>query len=304
MKSRNVGLLGRSLGGLLGAALVLQVFSTRALALEVDWSGQFWSELNFIHNYAMDNSPQGAAVDATKSTAGGYYVSGSGSQDASFQSVFLRVRPKIIVNDNIYIKSEWWVGDPIFSIFGNSLPYGSDQRQYYSTQSRGSIISAQRIWGEFLSDIGTFQVGRVPLHWGLGIVWNSGDTLWSRYMSTGDAIRWIAKFGSFTFVPSYIVNSAGNNIAGSCTVAGGNCTPGVGQGGVVDYSILLKYENVEDELEAGVNVIRRFGAANQDSSGVLTPPQPTTAGASPIAGQMNFTLFDFYAKKKFNKSLW
>ncbi|MBI2712487.1 MAG: hypothetical protein HYX41_06495 [Bdellovibrio sp.] len=283
-------------------------FSPSALALEIDWSGQFWSEFNYIHNYAMDNSPNGASVDNTRAIAGGYYVPGSGSQDASFQSVFLRVRPKIIVNDNIYIKSEWWLGDPIYSIFGGGLPYGSDQRQYFSFQSRGSAISAQRVWGEFLTDIGTFQVGRVPLNWGLGLVWNNGDGLFSRYMSTGDAIRWIAKFGAFSFVPSVIVNSAGNTISGACTVTGGTCIPGAGQGGVVDYSIALKYENIEDEMEVGVNVIRRFGAANQDpNGGVLTPPQTNTTGSAlgtvavPNAGGINYTVFDFFVKKKFRE---
>src|SRR4051812_39971401 len=81
-------------------------------ALELDWSGQFWSEFNFVHNYAMDPSDQGASLDPVRNAAGGYYIPGGGYQDASFQSLFLRLRPKLVVNDNIYIKSEWWVGDP------------------------------------------------------------------------------------------------------------------------------------------------------------------------------------------------
>lgn len=275
-----------------------QILCQNAWALELDWSGQFWSEYNFVHNYAMDNSPQGAVYDPVRGAAGGYYVPGGGYQDATFQSVFLRLRPKVIVNDNIYIKSEWWVGDPIYGIFGSGLPYPTDQRQFYSSQSRGSLITAQRIWGEFVTDVGTFQVGRVPLQWGLGLVWNSGNDLWSRYMSTGDAIRWIAKFGSFSFIPSFIVNSAGNNIGGSCNVSGGVCTPGVGMGGVTDYSILLKYESIEDELEGGVNVIKRLAGANQDqAAGVMTPQG---SGVEP-AGSMNFITYDVYARKTFDK---
>ena len=34
-----------------------------ASALELDWSGQFWSELNFVHNYAMDSSDAGAGFE-------------------------------------------------------------------------------------------------------------------------------------------------------------------------------------------------------------------------------------------------
>ncbi len=269
-------------------------FWGEAHALELDWSGQFWAEFNFVHNYAMDPSDQGAVYDGVRNDAGGYYVPGGGAQDANFQSLFLRLRPKLVVNDNIYIKSEWWVGDPIFGIFGNAVPSASDQRQYYSNQSRGSSIKAQRIWAEFISDVGTFQVGRVPLHWGLGLVWNSGEHLWDRYMSTGDAIRWIAKFGSFSLVPSFIMTSVGNNISGSFV----NGTAGQGSGGVTDYSLILKYENTEDEFEIGANLLRRLAGANQDpKGGLLTVPQ----NSGPVAGSMSVLTYDLYAKKKIDR---
>ena len=265
-----------------------------AEALELDWSGQFWAEFTIVNDYAMDRSAQGTTVDSKRSGADGYYVPGGGDDNATFQNLFLRLRPKLIVNDNIYIKSEWWVGNPIFGVFGGAVPYSTDQRQYYSTQSRGSVITAQRVWGEFISDIGTFQVGRVPLQWGLGAVWDAGEPLWSRYMSTGDAVRWIAKFGAFSFVPSFILPSAGNTIGGSCIVdSSGVCVPGVGIGGVTDYSIILKYENSEDELEGGLNFIKRLAGANQDpNSGLLTPQGG--------AGGMNYLTYDIYAKKKFS----
>ena len=268
-----------------------------AHALELDWSGQFWSEFNYIKNYSMDSSSQGASVDSARSDKGGYYIRGGGVSDATFQSLFLRLRPKLIVNDNIYIKSEWWVGDPIFGMFGNAVPYSSDQHLFYSNQSRGSSITAQRFWGEFVSDVGTFQVGRVPLHWGLGVVWNSGDNLWDRYMSTGDGVRWIAKFGSFSFIPSFIVNSSGNTVGGSCSVdVNGVCQSGVGSGSVNDYSLILKYENVEDELEGGVNVLKRIGGAGQDAaSGTLVP------GTNLVAGGLNSITYDLFLKKKFNR---
>lgn len=295
-KSFHRGIFG-ILGGLLGGAFGGMVTPGIASALELDWSGQFWSEYNFIHNYSMDST--NATADSTRNAAGGYYVPGGGTKDASFQSLFLRLRPKLVVNDNIYIKSELWFGDPIYGMFGNAVPSGNDQRQYYSSQSRGSSISAQRFWGEFLTDLGTVQVGRVPLNWGLGIVWESGDDVWDRYMSTGDAIRWIAKFGSFSFIPSVILSSTGNTVGGACLVAGGPtvCTPSTGTGGVVDYSLIFKYENTDDEFEAGVNLMKRLAGASQDpSSGLLIP-----GVAANTVGGANLLTYDFYAKKKFDK---
>ncbi len=247
----------------------------------------------------MDNNSSSIATDPARLNANGYYVPGGGAKDTSFQNLFLKLRPKLVVNDNIYIKSEWWLGNPIFGLFGNSLPYTVDQKQFYSSQSAGSTITAQRFWGEFVTDLGTFQVGRVPLHWGLGIVWSSGDNFWDRYISTGDAVRWIAKFGAFSFIPSFIVNSSGNTIGGSCVVIGQTCVNGLGVGGVTDYSLILKYENLEEDLEGGINIIRRIGGSGQDpASGVLVPQNGFLAQQ---AGVMNFNTYSLYARKKFTR---
>jgi hypothetical protein len=251
----------------------------QAAAIEVDWSGQFWSELNYVNNYSTD----GGGISDPRVGNGGYYVPSGGNPNALFQNLFLRLRPKAIINDNISIKSEWWVLDPIFGLYGSSLPYSTDQNQFYSSQSRGSVISAQRIWGEFISDLGTFQIGRVPLQWGLGLVWNSGDNLWDRYMSTGDAVRWIAKFGSFTVAPSYIFYTTGSGIGA--------------QGGVSDYSLVLKYENPEDELEAGINLLNRRGGNIQDPNGAVYSP----GGANLLTSGLNYWVYDLYARKRLNQ---
>jgi len=242
-----------------------------ASALELDWSGQFRAEYNFIHDYSADNTAAANNFDPTRdpATTGGYYIPSGGNSDATFQTLFLKLRPKLVVNDNIYIKSEFWLGNPAYSIFGDGAPGTTDQRQFYSNQSRGSLITAQRIWAEFLSDIGTVQVGRAPLNWGLGLVWNSGDGLWDRYESTGDTIRLISKFGAFSVMPSFVIYSSGNNVGGALPIAPGTAGTGTpflandtvnGDGGVREYTLALKYENLDDELEGGVNFIKRLVA--------------------------------------------
>ena len=257
-----------------------------AEALELDWTGQFWSEFNYVGNYSSDTGGTGDA----RSSAGGYFIPQGGRSDATFQTLFLRLRPKAIINDNISIKSEWWVLDPIFGLYGSGLPYTTDQNNFYSSQNRGSAINAQRIWGEFVSDLGTFQVGRVPLHWGLGLVWNGGDNLWDRYMSTGDAVRWIAKFGSFTVAPSYIIRTAGNSIGGT--------------GGVTDFSLILKYENQEDEVEAGINLLKQLGGAGQSVTGVgqsAIGAVFSPGGADRSSNSINTWTYDIYARKRFKE---
>jgi hypothetical protein len=253
--------------------------SSVSQALELDWSGQFWAEYHYLHGYAMGSS--------SPSTSGGYAISGGGSKNASFETLFLRLKPHVLVNDNVSIRSEWWLGDPVFGLFGNAAPSTSDQNQFYSQQSRGALITAQRFWGEFVTDLGTFQVGRLPLQWGLGIVWNSGDHLWDRYVSTSDAIRFIAQFGALTFVPSVLMRTTGSTIGGACQ--GSACTVVQGSGGVTDYSVIAKYESLEEQLEVGVNLLRRIGGnVQQDIKG-------------PIGSSMIWTMYDLFLKKKFSR---
>jgi hypothetical protein len=280
--------------------LTLLAVASPALALELDWSGQFRSEFNFVHNYGLDSSDGATSLDPARNN-GGYYILPGGSNDANFQSLFLKLQPKLVVNDNIYIKSEWWLGDPVYGFFGNAVPYQSSQRSYDSTFSRGSAITAQRFWGEFLSDIGTIQVGRAPLNWGLGTVWSAGDGLWDHYESTGDVVRLVSKFGAFTVTPQFIYYSAGNAFGGAGEVGPGpGMSKGFGSGTLADYSLSLKYENPDEDFEGGVNLIHRLSGANQDSTSGYQGPIKNPINGSYVTG-INYNTWDLYAKKRFGK---
>jgi len=269
--------------------------STQAHAIELDWSGQFRAELNLLKNYTMDSSDAGGNTDPTRAAADGYYVPGSGQNSANFQTLFMRLKPRLVVNDNVYVKSEWWLGDPVFGFFGNAVPHNASERQVYSNQSRGAQLTAQRFWVDVVTDFGTLQVGRAPLNWGLGLVWNAGDGIWDRYQSTGDTVRLVAKLGTFSLIPSFVSYSFGNTLGGNCVqgVSGGTvtCTPGAGSGGVTEYTLALQYDNPDEDFEAGVNFVRRLTGAGQD---VTAGYQGFNGTASSTA----FNIWDIYTRKK------
>ncbi|MGZ6371031.1 MAG: hypothetical protein ACXWPM_09800, partial [Bdellovibrionota bacterium] len=269
-----------------------------ARALELDWSGNFRAEFNWLHDYNFDASDAGVTTDPTRAAANGYYIRGGGSHEALFQTLSLRLRPKLIVNDNIYIKSEWWLGDPVYGLFGNAWPSSMDQNQYYSNQSRGSAITAARVWAEFLTDIGTVQVGRAPLDWGLGAVWRAGDDVWDRYESTADLIRMNAKFGAFSFAPAFILRSLGSSVGGNVTVTGPSnypnytVVPSLGSGALTDYAFTFKYENTDQQLEGGLNIIKTIA--------IGSPNVQVPAGPTPVTtGTVNYVTYDIYGKKIF-----
>ena len=57
--------------------------------------------------------------------------------------------------------------------------------------SYGNSIVVKRVWGEYLTPVGQLRFGRMPSHWGLGMLANSGDGYDSDYQSTSDRIMFI-----------------------------------------------------------------------------------------------------------------
>ncbi len=265
-------------GGVFGAS--------NASAMDLDWSGQFRAEAVMLNAYAPET------YVGTTAAQGGYEVQPAGARDARFQTLFLRLRPKLIVNDNVAIKSEWWLGNPVTGFYGSDYPgvTRSDERYYNSTYSGGSTVTAQRFWAEFLTDLGTFQVGRAPLHWGLGLVHNSGDGLFDRYESTGDTFKMISKFGNFSVIPSATKYDMGGAVGGTCVGGAGTCGHPTGGAAMSEYAVGLQYENKDEDFEGGVQLVRRIAGAQSESVWINNTP-----------GGMNLTIWDIYAKKRMGK---
>ncbi len=75
---------------------------------------------------------------------------------------------------------------------GGYTPLGS----FASTQwapvagvtSSTSSITVKRAWGEYVTPVGLLRFGRMPSHWGLGMIANGGDGYDSDWQSTSDRI--------------------------------------------------------------------------------------------------------------------
>jgi uncharacterized protein (TIGR04551 family) len=112
----------------------------------------------------------------------------------------VRIRSQIDLLDNIVLGStpEGYANEP-----GESGRYAVVSRGGYSPT--GAFVSTQwapvgginstkdsimvkRVWGEYSSPIGQIRFGRMPSHWGLGMLVNSGDGYDSDYQSTADRL--------------------------------------------------------------------------------------------------------------------
>ncbi len=131
-------------------------------------------------------------------------------------NIRLRVKPVLTISDNIHAYAELDVFDNL--VLGSTaegyanLPsedggYTVRQRGGYTpigafaatqwtptagANSLSDSIVVKRAWGEYVSPVGTFRFGRMPNHWGLGMVYNAGDGFDHDWGSTVDRISFTA----------------------------------------------------------------------------------------------------------------
>ncbi len=262
-----------------------------AYAMNIDWSGYFRADHRFVHNYQIDKSAPGNSVDPN---AGGAYIPGEGDRSGTFTSVFMKLKPKVLVSDNVIVRSEWNVGDPIFGFFGRNIP-SYDRNSIFSQSKDGMSLSVARLWLDTHTDFGTLEVGRAPFHWGLGVIFNSGDKMWDRFQSTTDTIRLVSKFGFLTLMPLYAKEAMGRNLIGARNPLNDEVL--AGSDDVTDYGLALKYNNPEEDLEAGVMYYKRNASDTQTNFYF-----PSTATKfTPGANGMNLKLLDLFAHKKWRR---
>ncbi len=125
-----------------------------------------------------------------------------------------RLNPELHISDNLRIMSQI---DLLDNVVLGSTPEGynnvpsaagysvvgrggySALGSFASTQwtpttgqnTLGSSIAVKRVWGEYQTPVGVLRFGRMPSHWGLGILANAGDGHDSDYQSTSDRIMFI-----------------------------------------------------------------------------------------------------------------
>ncbi|RYZ95675.1 MAG: hypothetical protein EOP11_24575, partial [Proteobacteria bacterium] len=193
--SLNKNTLALSLGLLLAGTAA----APEAHALTLDWAGYFRADYNYVGNYVGESAN---GVDSDRNT--------------SFSTVFMKLRPKVLVNDNVIVRSEWDIGDQVYGIFGRGIP--RDQRSdVFGTDRAPFPIGARRIWLDVHTDFGTVQVGRAPFAWGLGAIFNAGDNASDRYQTTMDTVRLVSKFGYLSVMPFYAKAGLGRSIGGART---------------------------------------------------------------------------------------
>lgn len=273
--------------------------SKSAHAIQLDWSGQFWADQHWLNNYQLSRGTPGYDREQELIDAGGYYVPGTGEKNILWYSTFMRLNPKVVVNDSIFIKSEWQIGTPIYGFWGRGWPTWDEERVNFTGAQRDNFnLGAQRFWANLITDFGTVELGRAPIDWGLGAMWSDGNKLFDRYQSTGDMVRLTSKFGNFAIQPALVKVTSGSSVGGALAFTPSSGTYNSsqviqGHDDITDYNLAVKYDNSEEDFEFGMMWTKRTGNVAQKSIFF----NPSLTGSTRI----NYNLFDFYARKKWGR---
>lgn len=129
--------------------------------------------------------------------------------------------------------------------------------------SLASSIAVKRVWAEYTTPVGEIRFGRMPDHFGLGIVHNSGDGYDDDYQSTIDRLQFITAIKPLDLYIGGSWDFPNEGILRQPTLAGGQAYDASQLDDVNQWSLILmrkqSFELTKTELAHG-NVVLNGGA--------------------------------------------
>ena len=224
------------------------IFSTSAFGVSLNFSGNFRTE--------------GALYNKGNLTS-----TGQASSKAFLQSRAL-LQPKLVIDDHFSLNSQWSLlqsPDLTPSTKANNSALSQGQGGYIFGDPATTALVLSRAWLEWISDFGVVRVGRMPVSWGYGLLWDSGSGTWDDFQTTLDRLEYRLHFG-------HVVGALAYSKPMKTSVLGNNADQDF-------YTIYLKYDNPEQDVEAGILFERQIRA----NTTAMTTALRTTANPMHIA---------------------
>lgn len=129
-----------------------------------------------------------------------------------FANLRLRLSPELNVTEDVRVRATLDILDNVMAGTAPVSYYGSSPllAQTFADSDLptggggGSSIVARRAWAEVRNrDLGELRFGRMPQHWGLGMVFNNGDGLDQDFSTDLDRVLAITKLEGFYLSASY-----------------------------------------------------------------------------------------------------
>ncbi len=183
----------------------------------------------------MANPPTGLTNPASSSAARMH--SNSRVDDLTSADMRLRLEPTINVTEQVRVKAQIDVFDNLVlgstpeSYYLNQRAYTNPQLAFASTTQQSpqagvnsltDSVRAKRAWAEVRTPFGELRFGRMPSHWGMGMLVNNGDCLDCDYGANADRVMFATKlWGHFiAFLWDWVATGPTTQIIGPQTGQG------------------------------------------------------------------------------------
>jgi uncharacterized protein (TIGR04551 family) len=209
----------------------------------------------------------GAETDATSSSSTSRsQLYNCDNQTQAGANIRLRLNPEIHISDNVRILTQIDLLDNL--VLGSSpegLRYsvldsnglevrartGYNQLSFYdnsavppdsSSNNFSDSVRVKRAWGEYATPVGVLRFGRMPHHWGLGMLYNSGDGYDDDYQSTIDRLQFITAFPALDLSVGASWDFPNEGASGSSSLPGAQPYDLAQADDVDQYTFLLLYQ--------------------------------------------------------------
>jgi uncharacterized protein (TIGR04551 family) len=257
------------------------------------------------NSYTWANgTPQNVVLCGSQNSNGS--LNNCNDQSQASANMRFRMNPELHISDNLRILSEI---DALDNVVLGSTPNayamtpsskggyttagysGYAPLGFYSTtqtpptagvNSLQNSINVKRAWAEYMTPVGQLRFGRMPDHWGLGMVHNAGDGIDSDWQSTVDRIMFVSGIKSMDlyFGGSWDFVSTGPTSATPYTVGGGQPYDTCQLCNVAQYSLFVAHRTNPD--------LQRLHLSRGDlvvNGGLYTQYRSQWVDVAPVAAQ-------------------
>ena len=261
---------------LLGAVIVSSWASNSARAGDFQWSGTYRVEGYDIRNSSLNKS----------------------SQQKTFGLHHLILRPRIEAADGVTIRSRFDLfnngtnlpSNQLGTVWGHGVgtgtPSSADNSNVASQAQMPENLQVTELYLTLIQEFGSLVVGRVPLHFGLGMVHNAGKGEFDHWLDNRDLVGYKIVMGNLSVLPMYGKVSEGTRLDKNDDVT--------------DVMIQVQYENLESGVEGGFFYQTRTATSGNDPA--LIDPDSNgselyVGGPNPRTGKLNTTSYSLYGQK-------
>lgn len=252
--------------GILFGALISQ-------AGMIDWSGTYRFEANMINNSELSSEDYNKDYGLHHLVLKGMINAGDGLKIHSRFDLF---------NNSAYPNSQLgavW-GDGVGSASNNA-----NDSNVISQNMKAEMIAINNLYLTVEQEHGALLVGRVPMHFGLGINLNAGNGEFDHWFDNADTVAYKIVMGNMYIMPMYSKFSEGSLE--------------LTRDDVTETAVQFQYENPESELEFGAMYSTR---SSTESTGNDAPTgTPIWGAGSAKSGVYTAQTIGVYAVKDLPK---